>query len=358
MRLRISKSLFQIQMAEEIFYHNLHNWRDDLTIKGNLVLFPTSKVSISHITLKFVGRILLTEEYQKFEKILIEKSWDFISQEGSSCTFGPQPHSFGFLFEFPGDLPESLETSDCKIEYLFYATAKTSLFRSNLKTSKKITICNFIGPILGVDCGTRRQGIYKDLIAYEVGIPALDFCRGDSFHVNFKFQLLQQHIQPRFIACGIRELVTYRMPLEETYTHKASEESWVVATVEPCKADETEQTLLVQVPISASKVQYSHQSDFVEISHFLYGQIQFPNVNVQISFPVLIARQKVLSRELPPFYEDSRSLPPSYQQTPTDSIKSRASRHLIRKPVITVVSKATKHSQRMSIPNHISTLIN
>ncbi|KAK9710685.1 hypothetical protein K7432_008260 [Basidiobolus ranarum] len=353
----MSKTLFEIQTPHDTFCHNLHNWRDGLTIKGNLLLSPTTSLSLSQINLKFIGRLIIKQDFQKFDKILIEKSWNFIPEHETSRTFSPQPHSFGFQFELPGDLPESLNTDNCKIEYSFFATAKTSLFRSNLKTRKNITVRRIIGPILGTDCSTRRQGVHKDLVAYDISIPALDFSHGDCFHVNFKFHMLKEGVQPKFIACGLRERVVYRIPMEESYTHKISEESWVMATIESYNSNETEKTLLMQVPKSDGKVQYSHQSDFVEISHYLYGQIQFADVNVEVSFPVLIARHEAITPELPPAYEDAHIFPPPYQQRYIKNTAPRLDQYpMLPKPIVTVVSRSVKQARRMSLSNPISIL--
>ncbi|ORX90226.1 hypothetical protein K493DRAFT_318115 [Basidiobolus meristosporus CBS 931.73] len=352
----MSKTLFEIQTPHDTFCHNLHNWRDGLNIKGNLLLSPSATISLSQITLRFIGRLTIKQDFQKFEKVLVEKSWSFIPEGETSHTFGPQPHSFGFQFELPGDLPESLHTPNCKIEYTFYATAKTSLFRSNLKARKVVTVRKTIGPILGTDCSTRREGVHKDLIAYDIAIPALDFSHGDCFHVNFKFHMLKEGILPKFIACGLRERVVYRIPMEESYTHKISEESWVMATIESYQSNENEKTLLMQVPKSADKVQYSHLSDYVEISHYLYGQIQFADVNVEVSFPVLIARHEAITPELPPAYEDTHLLPPPYQPIHASHTSRFDQYQIIPKPIVTVVSKSVKQARRMSMNNPISIL--
>ncbi|ORX94621.1 hypothetical protein K493DRAFT_337710 [Basidiobolus meristosporus CBS 931.73] len=334
----MTKTLFQIQTAQEIFYHDLHNWQRDPVIRGNLLLFPSRPLSIRQIRLRFVGRVHIKYTYQRFEKVLVEKMWNFLPEDGPTYTFAPQAHSIGFHFEFPGELPESLQAAHGRIEYALHATAITSLFKVNLHTKKIIPVRRILGPILGADYSTRCQGSRQGLVEYAVSIPTLEYSHGDHIQVDFKIHLPQMKVKPKFVACGLREHTVYRIPMDQCNTQKYFKESWVMATVESYRSDEAEVSLHMRVPQSPEEIHCSYRSEYVEISHFVYGQIQFPGVNVQVGFPVLITNKMVATPALPPAYSDSHlQQPPSY-------------------PSIPLIAHTTKPTRRMSIHNPIAIL--
>ncbi|KAK9686808.1 hypothetical protein K7432_015032 [Basidiobolus ranarum] len=322
-----NQGIFQIELLQDRFITSA--FEDDnsvFLIKGNLIFAPTSPVKIHKIHLQFQGNLTLYRGIQKTQRNLVNHEWSFLDVKASK-TFEKKTYSYPFELALPSSLPESLQAEGAQIEYGFKAIAETSLFQFNLKAEKPIHISKVVNPLVCNSFNTKSQGVWKDVVSYDVSIPSYQLNPGKVIPVHFHHIPLYRQVHIVGVEVILGEITLYRVPdVNDANSITTVESRKAVHSVSNyLNCDETEQVINIRIPKISRRLHCDASSEYVEVTHRLYAKIEMEingtYTSMVTSLPILVASddsdkcstEYVMSELLPNYQEITSDRPPSYQ---------------------------------------------
>ncbi|ORX95165.1 hypothetical protein K493DRAFT_301642 [Basidiobolus meristosporus CBS 931.73] len=322
-----NQGIFQIELMQD---HFLTGPDDDensfFLIKGNLIFVPASPVKIHRIQLKFHGDLTLYKGIQKTQRSLVHHAWSFLDQSRNPSLFTHQTYSYPFELALPCSLPESLEAENAQIEYGFSAIAETSIFQFNFRAEKPVHLSKTLNPVAFNLFNTKAQGVWKDLVSYDVSIPDHYLSPGKVVPVHFHHIPLYRQVHIIGVEVILGEITLYRVPDASDPSNTTTVESRksVHAVSNYFSCDETEQTIKIRIPKISKRLHLDASSEYVEVSHRLYAKIELEVggmcTSMITSLPIFIAPDPisksnhdcVISEILPNYNEITADRPPKY----------------------------------------------
>ncbi|KAK9727858.1 hypothetical protein K7432_001529 [Basidiobolus ranarum] len=323
-----SQGIFQIELMQDHFITGPDD--DDSSIfliKGNLIFVPTYPVKIHQIHLQFQGNLVLHRGIQKTTRNLVHHEWEFLSQNKDAQLFTHRTYSFPFELALPSSLPESLEAENAQIEYGFKAVAETPLFQMNFKAEKSLHISKTPNPLISDSFNTKSQGVWKDVISYDVSIPDHHLNPGKVVPVHIHHIPLYRKVHVVGVEVILGEITLYRVPdLNDPNNITTVESRKSVHTVSNYfSCDGTEQQVIrIRIPNISRRLHCDASSEYIEVSHRLYAKIELEvngiYTSMVTSLPILIASdQNVKSdsdssviEQLPNYFDITADRPPQY----------------------------------------------
>ncbi|KAG0261842.1 hypothetical protein BG011_000605 [Mortierella polycephala] len=170
-------------------------------INGKLIVKHRDDVTLKSLTLKFNAKIRCSWHEKRGNSTvhysaklpLVEKTWVFLEKSDSKLHLlrANQPYTYNFQLVLPINLPNSLNTSTGKIEYMFSANGKRSTFQLDLDRERLVEIYQSLPPQHPHCLYPQQQTAdFERAFNYVVQIPRKAFHHGAAIPITVRMQPL------------------------------------------------------------------------------------------------------------------------------------------------------------------------
>ncbi|ORX95823.1 hypothetical protein K493DRAFT_407466 [Basidiobolus meristosporus CBS 931.73] len=206
------------------------------------------------------------------------------------------------------------------------------MFQFNFKAEKSVHISRPMNPLACTAFNTKSQGVWKDIVSYDVSIPSYQLKPGKVVPVHIHHIPLYRQVHIIGVEVILGEITLYRVPDVNDPNNISTVESRraVHSVSNYFNGDETQQVVRIRIPKNSRRIHCDASSEYVEVTHRLYAKIELEingvYTSMVTSLPILVASdddakfnsEYIASESLPNYNEITSDRPPVYQSHMTN----------------------------------------